>query len=121
MTPENNSPRPLSRRTISRSLKARPALRDNHLRKTDSVFVVGGEEAPEVKTEVVPVERVINGRKSLHFEIRIEVHGVRPGEHASPPPMRGEAIEERIPQEQLQDYDGLAMRPETTIHSLDTA
>jgi hypothetical protein len=49
------------------------------------------------------------------------VHGVRPGEHASQPPMRGETIEERIPQEQLQDYDGLAMRPETTIHSLDTA
>ncbi len=107
MTTENNSPRPLSRRTISRSLKARPALRDNLGRVTESAFVVGGEEAPEVKTEVVPVERVIDGRKSLHYEIRIEVDGVRLGEHASPPPMRGEAIEERIPQEQLRDYDEL--------------
>jgi len=105
---DNNSPRPLSRRTISRSLKARPALRDDIARVTESVFVVGGEEAPEVKTEVVSsLRRVIDGRKSLHHEIWIEVDGVRLGEHASPPPMRGEAIEERIPQEQLRDYDEL--------------
>lgn len=107
MTMENNSPRPLSRRTISRSLKARPALRGNLAQLTESVFVVGGEEAPEVKTEVIPVERVTDGRKSLHYEIRIEVDGVRLGEHASPPPMRGEATRERIPQEQLREYDEL--------------
>ena len=107
MTTENNLAKPLSRRTISRSLKARPALRDNLARVSESVIVVGGVEAPEVKTEAIPVERVIDGRKSIHYEIRIEVDGVRLGKHAPRRQYEGRRSRGRIPQSQLGDYDEL--------------
>jgi len=107
MTVENDTSRPLSRGDISRSLEARPALRDDLARVTESFFVVGGEGAPEVETTVIPVESAGGGRESLQYEIRLQVRGVRLGEHASPPPFGGEAIEERIPEEQLPDYEQL--------------
>lgn len=98
---------PLSRRTIGRSMKARPALNDTFAQMTNSIFLAGGKDAPKVKTKVIPVERVVNGRKALHYEVRLEVHGVRLGEHASPPPLQGKAIRERVPQEELPKYEEL--------------
>ena len=107
MATKNTQSKPLSRRTISRSLKARPALSDNLAHLTRSLFVAGGEGAPKVETKVIQIERVVNGQKVMHYEVRLEVDGVRLGERASPPPLRGEAIKERIPQENLGQYDEL--------------
>src|SRR5262245_18623286 len=106
MTTKDNV-KPLLRRTFTRSMKARSARRDNLAQITKSMFVAGGKEVPTVKTRIIPVECVIEGRKSLHYEVRIEVDKVRLGERASPLPMRGEAIRERISQERLHDYDEL--------------
>jgi V8-like Glu-specific endopeptidase len=86
-------------------VKARRALRDNLSRIAKSIFVVGGEDALKVETKVIPLERLVNGRKSLHYEVRLEVHGVRLGERASAPPLRGDAIKEHIAPEELHKYE----------------
>src|SRR5215831_3457825 len=103
MAKKDSTPKPLSRRTLNRSMQARPALSGNLTQVTRSIFVAGGEDAPKVKTKVIPVERKVDGQKSLHYEIRLEVNGVRMGERSSPPPIRGEAVKERIPQERLRE------------------
>jgi V8-like Glu-specific endopeptidase len=107
MTAKGNPPKPLSRRTINRSVKRRPALRDNLSQVTNSFFIAGGEELPNVETKVIPVEYEVNGRKSLHYEVRVELNGVRLGERASPPPLKGHRVKETIPQEQLHQYESL--------------
>jgi V8-like Glu-specific endopeptidase len=107
MAKKDSTPKPLSRRTLNRSMQARPALSDNLAQVSRSVFVAGGEEAPKVKAKVIPVERKVDGQKLLHYEIRLEVNGVRLGERSSPPPMRGEVVKERIPQERLREYENL--------------
>lgn len=101
----SDSPKPLSRRDHDQSLKARDALRDNLSQVARSWFVAGAERLPEVKTKVVPVERVIEGRKSFHYQVRIEVDGVRLGVRASPPPLQGTAIATHVPREKLRDYE----------------
>lgn len=93
--------------TDDQALKARPALRDNLSQITKSVFIAGGKEVPKVNAQVIPVERVIDGQKVQQYEVRLDVQGVYLGERASPPPMQGVIITERIPQEQLRDYDKL--------------
>ena len=107
MRGNKNSDKPLSRRTINRSVKARRALRDNLSKTSKSLFVVGGEEPPKVATKIIPVQRTVKGKKSLHYEVRIELAGVRVGERASPPPFRSVGVKKRIPQEQLPEYDTL--------------
>ncbi|NJP10193.1 MAG: hypothetical protein HC866_12520 [Leptolyngbyaceae cyanobacterium RU_5_1] len=107
MSNKNNFPEPLSRNKIDRAFKARPALSDNLAQIVNSIFVAAGENAPKVSTRVIPIERIIDGQQSLHYEIQIEVDGVRLGERATPPPMQGEALKERIPTERLREYDEL--------------
>lgn len=107
MNTKNNFPEPLSRKTYERSLKASLALSDNLATITKSIFVVAGEEVPKINSKVIPIERIVDGEKSLHYEIQIEVEGVRLGERTSPPPLRGEAIKERISPEKLREYDEL--------------
>jgi V8-like Glu-specific endopeptidase len=105
--PTKDHPKPLSSRTIGKAVKARSALRDSVSHIAKSIFVAGGKELPVVKTKVIPVERVVEGRKSFDYEVRLEVHGVRLGERASPPPLRGVAVKERVPQEKLRDHEKL--------------
>jgi hypothetical protein len=107
MTATNDGTKPLSRRTINRVVKTRSATTDNLAQITKSIFIAGAEEAPRVSTQIIPIERMVDGKKSLHYEVRLEVDGVRLGEHASPPPMRGEAIKKRFRQEELLQYDKL--------------
>jgi len=107
MTATNDGTKPLSRRTINRAVKTRSATTDNLAQITKSIFIAGAEEAPRVSTQIIPIERMVDGKKSLHYEVRLEVDGVRLGEHASPPPMRGEAIKKRFRQEELLQYDKL--------------
>jgi V8-like Glu-specific endopeptidase len=71
------------------------------------VFVAGENKPPSVTTKVIPVECVTDGRKSVHYEIRLDVEGARLGEHASPPPVRGEAVRKHVPEVQLPAYDKL--------------
>lgn len=101
------SAKPLLPNMIHRVMKTRPASNDNLARLTESFFVVGGTKAPVVKTRVIPVERTRNGTKSAHYEIQMDLEGVRLGERTLPPPLRGKAITERIPIEQLHQYDSL--------------
>jgi hypothetical protein len=107
MTKKDNPPKPLSRRNISRSVKARAALRDNLAQVTNSFFVAGAEDPPKVDTKVIPVERVVDGGRALHYEVRVEVNGVRLGERASPPGLRSVPVKERIPQDGLREYESL--------------
>jgi hypothetical protein len=89
MTGRGSFSKPLSRRTMGWSVKARPALRDDPAQVTQSIFVAGGEDAPQVETKAIPVQRTVNGCRSLHYEGRLDVHGVRLGEralHLSPAP-----------------------------------
>src|SRR5918997_6207300 len=99
--------KPLSRRTIHRAVKTHSATTDNPSQITNSIFIAGGEEVPKVTTEIIPTGRVTDGKRSLHYEVRLRVNGVLLGEHASPPPMRGEAIKKRFRQEELLQYDKL--------------
>ena len=107
MATKDKPPKPLSRRTINRYVKTRPAKRDNLAQVTNSFFVAGSEELPRVETKVIPVERESNGHKSLHYEVRVELNGVRLGERAAPPPLRGRAVKETIPQDQLDQFTSL--------------
>src|SRR6185295_3128875 len=107
MTKKDNLAKPLSRRTISRALKARAALRDNLSQVTTSFFVAGAEDPTKVDTKVIPVERAVNGQKSLHYKVRDDVNGVRLGERVSPPGLRAEAVNVSIAQEQLRECDDL--------------
>jgi V8-like Glu-specific endopeptidase len=99
------TPKPLGRHSVGEEFKARAPRRDELLPLTTSIFVAGAERLPAVKTHVVPVERKVEGRKVYHYQIRLEVDGVRLGVHASPPPLRGTAVDTRIPQEKLKDFE----------------
>jgi V8-like Glu-specific endopeptidase len=103
-TGSNGQAKPLSRRTLGKSFKARAARSDNLLDATKSIFVAGGDEPPKVRTKVIPVDRVMNGRKTRAYEIRLDIDGVRLGAHASPPPMRGVPVRRRIAERDLPKY-----------------
>jgi len=102
-----HGPKPLSRGSMERSMKARAALRDNLSQITRSIFVAGAKGVPTVRTRVIPIERPVEGGKSFHYEVRLEVEGVRLGEHAAPPPLRGTAIQARVAPEKLADHEKL--------------
>jgi V8-like Glu-specific endopeptidase len=105
---KNQPPKPLSRRTVSRWSKARPALSDNTGEITRSFFVAGDDgKPPDVRTEIVPVDRLVDGQRIRHFELRVRVDGVRLGERAMPPPIAGRPVEERIDPAELDRYDEL--------------
>ena len=91
MATRNSSPKPFVAPHHWSIIKARPALRDNLAQLTKTVFVAGGEDVPQVETKVIPIQRTINGQKSFHYEVRLEVRGVRLANAPSPPPVRGEA------------------------------
>jgi len=97
---------PLSRDTIGRFFKARPARRDNLGQIKRSIFVAAGKDDPKVEVEVVRIERA-PGEGSAHYEVRFRVDGVRLGERASPPPMQGNAVEDRIPTTKLREFESL--------------
>jgi len=102
MAGEKEFPKPLSKRTIA-SVKSRPASRDNVGQITQSVFVAGGDRPPKVEARVIPVERQSDG--ATHYEVRLEVDGVRLGERSSPPPLRATVVKEPIPRDKLGEFE----------------
>ena len=68
---------------------------------------MGGGAPPEVRTELVPVDRVVDGNGIRHYEVRVHVQGVRLGERSSPPPLRGEPVKDRNPRDELDRHEEL--------------
>lgn len=107
MVREDPTPRPLSRDLFEQALKERPPLRDGLARTAKSIFVAGGEEPPKVSATVIPIRSEVDGPGSYRYEVRLEVDGVRLGERATPPPLRGRPVAEHIPTERLREYDAV--------------
>jgi V8-like Glu-specific endopeptidase len=107
MAKKNKIAKPLSRRPYNQYLKSRPALRDNLAGVTRSIFIVGAENTPEVEAKVVPIDRMVDGEKRRHYEVRLEIRGARLGERSSPLPVKGEAVKESIPTAELAKYEEL--------------
>src|SRR5262245_4987438 len=98
-------PKPLSKNTFGRTVKPRPAMRDNLAHISKSFFIAGAEREPRVEVKVIRVERKTDGATLRHYEVRLDVSGVRLGERSSPPGMRAKLVKERIPAQRLREYD----------------
>jgi V8-like Glu-specific endopeptidase len=106
MAAKPDLPKPLSKRAMSRGMRARAAPRGAGGRITRSVFVAG-DKPPQVEARVISIERGTNGGSLQHYEVRVEVNGVRLGERSVAPPLRARPIKERIPRERVRDYEHL--------------
>lgn len=108
MAKQDKGTNPLSRTTLRRAFKARSALRDNIGQIAKSFFVAAGSDPPRIDAEVVRIETATPaGDGSFRYEVRLRVDGVRLGERASPPPLRGRAVKERVPTARLPEYASL--------------
>ncbi len=104
---KSNFPNPLFQEKMKEAYQARAALSGNKLQITERIFVAGDQEPPKVSTKLIPVERIIEGQKIRHYEVRLEIDGVLLGEHASPPPLLGNPVKERLSIPQVLEYDKL--------------
>src|SRR5690606_5542506 len=88
---------PVTFDSFEKALEARAASEQKLARISKSLFVAGSERPPEVRSEVVPVERVVDGQRFISYEIKVEVDGVLLGERAFARGMESVQLEERIP------------------------
>jgi V8-like Glu-specific endopeptidase len=92
--------RPIAVKNLNRVFKPRGALRETPI-ALERRFHVAADREPEVKTRL---ERIDRGDGQAHWEVIVDIGGVRAGGRALPPALKGEAskIEERrLSEEQL--------------------
>src|SRR5690606_151768 len=82
----------------------RAASEQKLARISKSLFVAGSERPPEVRSEVVPVERVVDGQRFMSYEIKVEIDGVLLGERTFARGLESVQLEERIPIDELDKY-----------------
>lgn len=96
----DNIEKPVQFRELDRLFKARKALSETPI-QIERRFHVDAEEEPNVKTRL---ERVDRGDNRTHWEIVVEIDGVRTGSRALPAAMKGEAVKieaRQLSEEQL--------------------
>jgi V8-like Glu-specific endopeptidase len=82
--------RPLPSDEVNERFPARRATGGIGISVEHSVFVQGQSRPPTVTAQVIPVIRP--GRTGRHYEVVVEIDGVRAGARALPPPMPGTSL-----------------------------
>lgn len=95
---------PVTFDSFEKALEARAASEQKLARISKSLFVAGSERPPEVRSEVVPVERVVDGQRFMSYEIKVEIDGVLLGERTFARGLESVQLEERIPIDELDKY-----------------
>lgn len=81
---------PLSSGQVRERFPERRATGGTGISVEHSVFVQGQSRPPTVTAQVIPVIRP--GRTGRHYEVVVEIDGVRAGARAFPPPMPGTSL-----------------------------
>ncbi|MGA0559293.1 trypsin-like serine peptidase [Larkinella sp. VNQ87] len=85
--PDSNE-KPVSFKELERHFQARKAVNDTPI-QIERRFHVQADREPVVKTRL---ERVDRGDNQLHWEIVVELDGIRAGSRALPPALKGQAV-----------------------------
>jgi V8-like Glu-specific endopeptidase len=96
----DRSPKPIVVKELERYFKARGPLKESSI-GVERRFHIAADREPQIKTRL---ERVDRGDAQSHWEVVVEIDGVRAGGRALPPALKGQAskIEKRqISEEQL--------------------
>lgn len=84
---EDEIQKPVSMQDLGRHFKTRAALKDQPI-ALERRFHVAADCPPQVRSRI---ERIDRGNGQSHWEVIVDIEGVRPGARAQPPPLRGEA------------------------------
>lgn len=98
-----NIQRPIPLNELDKHFKRRGPVKATPI-AVERRFHVGADQQPQVKTRL---ERIDRGDNKPHWEVVVEINGVRAGGRALPPPLKGQAsrIEKRqISEEQLAQH-----------------
>lgn len=95
--------RPIPFQNLEKYFPSRRALKETPI-SLERRFHIAADSEPQIKTRL---ERIDRGDGQLHWEVIVEIDGVRAGGRALPPPLKGQAtqIEKRqMSEEQLAQY-----------------
>jgi V8-like Glu-specific endopeptidase len=93
----DKKPPPIKGADIERKVEPRDARTQELRSLTKRFFVAGGAEPPRLAAKAVPV-RDPHGREQIHhYEILLEINGVKVGERAFPAPIPGKGFKQGLP------------------------
>src|SRR5437867_9413847 len=94
--PDSKTP-PLKGAEVERKIKPREALSHDLGSVTKRFFVSGGGEPPRLAAKAVRVKDP-HGREEIHhYEILLEINGVKVGERAFAAPIEGKGFKQGLP------------------------
>jgi V8-like Glu-specific endopeptidase len=91
---------PLNPEQVAEKFKPRAATSDKLSILTQRFFVAGGKEPPQIRTKIVRVEGGHAGHDVNHYELVLEIEGVRLGARAYPAPIMGKGFRRGLPKTQ---------------------
>ena len=104
MEKEKIGKEPVTFKSFEKAFVSRAALEEKLANISKSLFVTAYDKPPEITSRVIPIERTIEGKKNLSYEVKLDIKGVLLGERSFARGLKSVQVKEHIPTKELQEY-----------------